>query len=180
MLVMRFHGAVKWQNASRGMKEMQKHSRFLYSLMVLAALILSGCSSHAPLPSGNLSDARMVKKQLNYQLSEWHGTPYRYGGLGRGGIDCSGFVFRTFRDRFGVILPRSTAEQTEIGTRVSRKELLPGDLVFFKTGAGENGLHVGIYDSGDEFIHASTSRGVIRSSLDNAYWRKTYWQARRI
>ncbi|MGB8668056.1 MAG: NlpC/P60 family protein, partial [Serratia inhibens] len=55
-----------------------------------------------------------------------------------------------------------------------------GDLVFFKTGAGENGLHVGIYDTNDQFIHASTSRGVIRSSLDNVYWKRAYWQARRI
>ncbi|CAM3544319.1 Murein DD-endopeptidase MepS/Murein LD-carboxypeptidase [Rouxiella silvae] len=127
-----------------------------------------------------MANSAVVVAQLNDQLSQWHGTPYRYGGLSRGGIDCSGFVFRTFRDRFGVILPRSTAAQTEVGTKISRKELLPGDLVFFKTGAGENGLHVGIYDSGNEFIHASTSRGVVRSSLDNVYWRKVYWQARRI
>lgn len=127
-----------------------------------------------------MADSIVVVAQLNEQLNQWHGAPYRYGGLSRGGIDCSGFVFRTFRDRFGVILPRTTEEQTEIGTKVSRKELLPGDLVFFKTGAGENGLHVGIYDSGDEFIHASTSQGVVRSSLDNVYWRKVYWQARRI
>lgn len=51
--------------------------------------------------------------------------------------------------------------------------MLPGDLVFFKTGSGESGLHVGIYDTNNEFIHASTSRGVMRSSLDNVYWRKT-------
>jgi len=163
-----------------GTKEMHKRTGLLYSLLVVVALILSGCSSHAPLPSGNLADAGAVRAQLNDQLSEWHGTPYRYGGLERNGVDCSGFVFRTFRDRFGVILPRSTAEQTRIGTKVSRKELLPGDLVFFKTGSGENGLHVGIYDTNDEFIHASTSQGVIRSSLDNVYWRRVYWQARRI
>lgn len=77
-------------------------------------------------------------------------------------------------------LPRSTEEQTSLGTKVSRDELMPGDLVFFKTGGGENGLHVGIYDTNDQFIHASTSRGVIRSSLDNVYWKRVYWQARRI
>jgi len=53
-------------------------------------------------------------------------------------------------------------------------------LVFFKTGSGQNGLHVGIYDTDNQFIHASTSRGVMRSSLDNVYWRKKFWQARRI
>ncbi len=147
---------------------------------LLASLILAGCSSHVPPPSGRLSDSIVVVAQLNEQLRQWYGTPYRYGGLDRGGVDCSGFVYRTFSDRFDMQLPRSTAQQTGLGTKVSRDELMPGDLVFFKTGSGENGLHVGIYDTNDEFIHASTSKGVTRSSLNNVYWRKVYWQARRI
>jgi len=73
-----------------------------------------------------------------------------------------------------------TSQQAQIGTRIDKTELLPGDLVFFITGSGESGLHVGIYDTDNQFIHASTSRGVIRSSLDNVYWRKKFWQARRI
>lgn len=144
------------------------------------ALVLTGCSSHAPPPNERLSNSITVIAQLNEQLSQWHGTPYRYGGMGHGGVDCSGFVYLTFRDRFDLQLPRTTSAQTEIGTRIAKKELLPGDLVFFKTGAGENGLHVGIYDTDDRFIHASTSRGVIRSSLNNVYWKKVFWQARRI
>ncbi|WON78770.1 NlpC/P60 family protein [Serratia sp. UGAL515B_01] len=147
---------------------------------LLACLILAGCSSHTPPPSGRLSDSIVVVAQLNEQLRQWYGTPYRYGGLDRNGIDCSGFVYRTFRDRFDLQLPRSTAQQTAIGNKVSRDELMPGDLLFFKTGSGENGLHVGIYDTNDQFIHASTSKGVTRSSLNNGYWRKVYWQARRI
>lgn len=152
----------------------------MYSLLAVAALILNGCSSHAPPPSGRFADSITVVAELNDQLSQWHGAPYRYGGLQPSGVDCSGFVFRTYRDRFGVVLPRTTADQTKIGTKVPRDELLPGDLVFFKTGSGENGLHVGIYDTANQFIHASTSQGVTRSSLDNVYWRKVYWQARRI
>jgi len=97
-----------------------------------------------------------------------------------GGVDCSGFVLMTFRDKFAMQLPRETRKQAEIGTEIDKDDLLPGDLVFFKTGGGENGLHVGIYDTNDQFIHASTSRGVIRSSLDNVYWKRVYWQARRI
>ncbi|MFS7191077.1 NlpC/P60 family protein [Serratia proteamaculans] len=147
---------------------------------LLASLILVGCSSHAPPPSGRLSDSIVVVAQLNEQLRQWYGAPYRYGGLDRGGVDCSGFVYRTFSDRFDMQLPRSTEAQTSLGTKVSRDELMPGDLVFFKTGGGENGLHVGIYDTNDQFIHASTSRGVMRSSLNNVYWKKVYWQARRI
>lgn len=150
--------------------------------LLLMVLIIAGCSSHqpAPPPNGRLSDSITVIAQLNDQLSEWHGTPYRYGGMSRGGIDCSGFVYLTFRDRFELQLPRTTEAQTDIGTRIDKADLLPGDLVFFKTGSGENGLHVGIYDTDNQFIHASTSQGVIRSSLDNVYWRKVFWQARRI
>ncbi len=96
------------------------------------------------------------------------------------GVDCSGFVVRTFRDKFALQLPRETREQAEIGTRIDKRDLLPGDLVFFKTGSGESGLHVGIYDTDNQFIHASTSQGVTRSSLDNVYWNKKFWQARRI
>ncbi len=148
--------------------------------LFLMAIILAGCSSHAPPPNGRLSDSIAVIAQLNEQLGQWRGTPYRYGGINRAGVDCSGFVYLTFRDRFNLQLPRTTAAQTDIGTRIDKDELLPGDLVFFKTGGGENGLHVGIYDTDNQFIHASTSQGVVRSSLDNVYWRKAFWQARRI
>lgn len=151
--------------------------RYCFMLIII---LLTGCSSHAPPPNGRLSDSITVIAQLNEQLSQWRGTPYRYGGMGRGGVDCSGFVYLTFRDRFDLQLPRTTAAQTDIGTRIDKEELLPGDLVFFKTGRGENGLHVGIYDTDDQFIHASTSQGVIRSSLNNQYWKKAFWQARRI
>ncbi|MFB6324999.1 endopeptidase [Pantoea deleyi] len=148
--------------------------------LLILVLLLTGCSHHAPPVNGRLSDSITVIAELNDQLGNWHGTPYRYGGMSRRGVDCSGFVYLTFRDRFALQLPRTTSAQSDIGTRISKDELLPGDLVFFKTGRGENGLHVGIYDSDNAFIHASTSQGVTRSSLDNVYWRKVFWQARRI
>ncbi|HBI11569.1 NlpC/P60 family protein [Franconibacter pulveris] len=150
-------------------------------LIVVATLVLAGCSHHrAPPPNPRLSDSITVIAGLNDQLSHWRGTPYRYGGMGRGGVDCSGFVMLTFRDKFELQLPRETRQQAKIGTEIDKDDLLPGDLVFFKTGSGQNGLHVGIYDTDNQFIHASTSQGVIRSSLDNVYWRQKFWQARRI
>ncbi|BDH46173.1 endopeptidase [Salmonella enterica subsp. enterica serovar Choleraesuis] len=150
-------------------------------LMALFALFLAGCSHHqAPPPNARLSDPIAVIAGLNEQLASWHGTPYRYGGMSRRGVDCSGFVSLTFRDRFALQLPRDTRHQAKIGTEIDKDELLPGDLVFFKTGEGDSGLHVGIYDTDNNFIHASTSRGVMRSSLDNVYWSKKFWQARRI
>lgn len=149
-------------------------------LVIITTLVLVGCGHHTPSSNARLSDPIMVIAQLNDQLNNWHGTPYRYGGMSRRGVDCSGFVALTFSKRFALSLPRETREQARVGTRVSKDELQPGDLVFFKTGRGANGLHVGIYDTDNQFIHASTSRGVIRSSLDNVYWRNKFWQARRI
>ncbi|CAO96879.1 C40 family peptidase [Erwinia tasmaniensis] len=148
--------------------------------LLLIVMVLAGCSSRAPAPNSRLADSITVIAQLNDQLGQWRGAPYHYGGMDRGGVDCSGFVYLTFRERFNLQLPRTTSAQTGIGTRIDKSQLLPGDLVFFKTGSGENGLHVGIYDTDSYFIHASTSRGVTRSSLDNVYWRKVFWQARRI
>ena len=152
-----------------------------FSLILAAALILAGCSSHrAPPPNSRLSDSITVIANLNDQLANWRGTPYRYGGTSRRGLDCSAFVMMTVRDKVDLQLPRSTRQQAKVGTEIDKEQLLPGDLVFFKTGSGDNGLHVGIYDTDNQFIHASTSRGVTRSSLNNVYWRKNFWQARRI
>ena len=74
-------------------------------------------------------------------------------------------------------LPRNTALQVQEGSPVSREDLAPGDLVFFRRGGTR---HVGIYLGDDEFIHASTSRGVTISNLDEDYYRRYYWTARRL
>ena len=102
----------------------------------------------------------------------------RLGGSTKKGIDCSGFVQRTFREQFGLELPRSTYEQQEMGKSVSRSNLRTGDLVLFR--AGSTGRHVGIYIGNNQFVHASTSSGVIISSMNEPYWKKRYNEARRV
>lgn len=129
---------------------------------------------------GQLNDPIMVITLLSEQQREWSGTPYVLGGNTRKGIDCSGFTRITFMDRFNIQLPRTTSDQAKHGVQIPRSQIQTGDLVFFKTGRGPNGYHVGIYVKDDLFLHASTSGGVIYSSLNSPYWRKTYWQARRI
>ncbi len=119
-----------------------------------------------------------MERALLEQHARWRGVPYRLGGTDRGGIDCSAFVQRTFAERFGIALPRTTAQQGRAGVAVTREALRPGDLVFFKT--GRKLRHVGIYLGDGRFLHASTSRGVTLSSLENRYWRERYWKARRI
>ncbi|ADM98154.1 bifunctional murein DD-endopeptidase/murein LD-carboxypeptidase [Dickeya dadantii] len=119
-----------------------------------------------------------VKSKLLEQYASWKGVRYRLGGDSRKGIDCSGFVQRTFREQFGMDLPRSSYEQQDIGVQIQRNKLRPGDLVVFH--AGSTGRHMGIYIGNQQFVHASTSIGVTISSMDDNYWKPRYREARRV
>jgi lipoprotein Spr len=119
-----------------------------------------------------------VKSRIMDQYADWKGVRYRLGGSTKKGIDCSSFVQRTFREQFGLELPRSTYEQQETGKSVSRTNLRTGDLVLFR--AGSTGRHVGIYIGNNQFVHASTSSGVVISSMNEPYWKKRYNEARRV
>ena len=118
----------------------------------------------------------VVRQALLEQHQRWAGTPYRIGGTTDRGIDCSALVRNVFRDTFDVELPRSTQDQVHEGRPIDRQELQAGDLVFFRPPGRYN--HVGIYVGNGYFLHASTSKGVIISSLDNSYWQRYYWQSR--
>jgi cell wall-associated NlpC family hydrolase len=148
--------------------------------------LLAGCGSapqrEAPAyPTGarvDLGNSAEVKQRLDAQYRQWRGAKYRIGGLSAHGIDCSGFVYVTFKTKLGVVLPRSTEQQAGVGRSVSRSELRAGDLVFFRT--GHSVRHVGVYLERGRFLHASTSQGVMISELDGAYWRSHYWKAKRL
>lgn len=122
------------------------------------------------------TERRQLARLRNYFLS-WAGVPYRYGGTSRHGIDCSAFVKQAVSATEGVHLPRTTLAQARDGRRIGRSQLRIGDLVFFRIGRGH---HVGIYMGNDRFMHASSSIGVTISSLDNHYWQRHFWQARRL
>jgi len=119
-----------------------------------------------------------IKSRLMDQYSDWKGVRYRMGGTSKRGIDCSAFVQTTFREQFGLDLPRSTYEQEDTGKSIQRGKLRPGDLVLFRSGS--TGRHVGIYLGNDNFVHASTSSGVMISNLNEAYWKNRYRDARRV
>ena len=80
--------------------------------------------------------------------------------------------------RLGIKLPRSTDEQINVGAEIPQNKLVPGDLVFFKT--GKSIRHVGIYIEERKFLHSSTEKGVMISSLDDQYWARAYWKSIRV
>lgn len=163
-------------------------------ILLTSVSILTACSSSEPVKSkrqasskifhsgyhSDLSDPIMAISRLSEHQHEWKGTRYRLGGNSKSGVDCSGFMQITFRDLFGIDLPRTTKDQAKEGERISKSELRTGDLVFFNTGRGPNGKHVGVYVKNGQFLHASTKGGVIYSDLDSPYWSKAFWQARRL
>ncbi|MFQ5709324.1 MAG: C40 family peptidase [bacterium] len=118
--------------------------------------------------------------KLSREIEAYLGVAYRWGGTTRKGMDCSGFVSTVFRNAFGLDLPHSTRMIFREGVPVARRNLIMGDLVFFKQIESRGVSHVGIYVGDDEFVHASTSRGVVISSLTEDYYRKRYVGARRI
>jgi lipoprotein Spr len=116
---------------------------------------------------------------LKEEVQSWLGVPYKYGGTTRAGIDCSAFCGYVYKKVYGITLNRSAHDiflQTEA---VKKNELREGDLVFFKI-QSDRVSHVGIYLRDDRFVHASTSRGVTISSLNETYWQKYFHAGGRV
>jgi probable lipoprotein NlpC len=110
-------------------------------------------------------------------LVPWLGTPYLSGGTTKNGTDCSGFVSSVYLEKERMYIPRTTTEEYKMGKDVTRDNLVIGDLVFF--GNGRRVSHVGIYVGRGNFIHASSSKGVTVSPLEDNYWKPKYMGARR-
>lgn len=170
--------------------------RFLALFLLL--LIISGCAiqnSNAVLPSQRGKDYKKEEKKESAKTVEkkpsetktttrktvqnssfkkvadsYLGVRYRYGGTTKKGMDCSGFIWRVFQGVGHKNFQRtSSSELYKMGKKVSRSALKQGDLCFF--GPGRKVNHVGIYMGNNKFIHASSSKGVTYSSLDNVYWK---------
>jgi hypothetical protein len=144
----------------------------------LVVKVANETNNNEEIHNNNMHQDELLFYLLRDSFSNWKGTPYRFGGNTKNGIDCSAFIKSVYHESFNIKLPRTTKNQSTLGYLVYRDQLKIGDLVFFKT--GWNVRHVGIYMGNNEFIHASTSKGVITSSLDNIYWTSKYWQARRV
>lgn len=118
------------------------------------------------------ADAPDSWRSLYSEGCKWLGTPYKYGGNDRNGVDCSGLMVAIYRDALNIKLPRTSRQQSEWCRRVDIKNLQPGDLLFFDTSRDRNGKvsHVGLYLGSGEMLHSSTSRGVIVSAIVDNYY----------
>lgn len=148
--------------------------RFIALIFTIA--LLNGCAS---VQTSTVSSAEATRHQASFieVYSKYQGVPYRYGGMDSNGFDCSGFINVAYREAVQKTVPRTTTELAKAGLPVRRDQLQSGDVVFFETSYKQ--LHAGIYLDDGTFIHASTSKGVIRSSLENDYWKRRYLKARR-
>ena len=148
-------------------------------VLLVSLLFLSGCISQKKI-STNRKIGRVIEEARTYI-----GTPYKWGGNDNRGIDCSGLLVRSF-ESIGLQIPRTTSQQIEIGKSVSLKKSKKGDLVLFAFGKSKRKVtHVGILselkNSSDiNFIHASSSRGVVETQLIKDYYLKRIRKVKRV
>lgn len=156
-------------------------------LICFTLVILTSCSTHKKTAKPN-TPKEIVKlgQKLNIELDEssniklyrlideWYGTPHKDGGCSKEGTDCSCFVRMAVQEVFQKQLPRNSFEMYKYTVRADTTELKEGDLVFFTTKSKEVS-HVGIFLKNQQFVHVSSSKGVIINSLNENYYRKTYF-----
>ena len=138
-----------------------------------------GPQTQAALKKSTVSPSSREKtQQIISTAKSFLGVPYKWGGTTPAGFDCSGFTRYVFASQ-SIDLPRVSADQYKVGTPVSFNNLIPGDLVFFNLTSGTNVSHVGIYLGNNEFISATSSKGISVYSF-TPYWTKAYVGAKRV
>jgi len=152
--------------------------------------VFAGRLAAAPLDTGFAlapkASASQTEKDTAYQearsrllaaAGKYERTPYRYGGVDRKGLDCSGLVFVSFHEALGISVPRNAESLYSWVEKVQIDNAQPGDLVFFRTTKTKKISHVGIFTGDGRFIHSASEgpvTGVIYSRLDEKYWSRTY------
>lgn len=168
------------------------HKIIKWAVTCLATIVMSSCGTHRM--SYDFRDLAVAAIRLdmdiemkdNHKLyleaADWIGTPYRYGGTNKKGVDCSGLTSAIYKNVYRKRLSRNSDEQRKKDCRkVTKRNLKEGDLVFFHNGKRKRtASHVGIYLKNGKFIHASTSVGVVVSSLNERYYDKHWLQGGRV
>ncbi|MDH6306484.1 lipoprotein Spr [Parabacteroides sp. PF5-5] len=157
-------------------------------ILLFIVFLFTSCGAKKQVPVGARSPNDLSKEfgfrvtnkdnlHLYTELASWKGVPHRNGGNTKKGVDCSGLVVQVYNKVYNKKLARSSADILKKNCRkVKRGSLQEGDLVFFKIGRGQKKTpnHVGIYLKNQYFMHASSSSGVVVSSLNDKYYTR-YW-----
>lgn len=164
------------------MKSCSKNLLFLLPIFFL--MVFSGCrASHKKSDAVKEETVAVVSPKRNgggnkivKEAKSWLGTPYKYASCEKGkGTDCSGMVLKVYEETKGIKLPRNSKKQAEFCKKLKKNDVKPGDLVFFATGKDKNIIsHVGIMIDDNQFIHASTKKGVILSEMSTPYYERTF------
>lgn len=160
-------------------KARKKMKTFLLTKEVQSRIFLEKATTISNKYLGNYQKATIIKS-----AKEYIGTPYHYGGMTKRGIDCSALILNAFKNN-DLQLPRTSIGQSKVGIKVKKDLAKPGDLIFFKTNRRRNRItHVGliteVMNGKIKFIHASSSSGVMESSLDESYYLNRFAKIKRI
>lgn len=169
---------------------MMSNKAYILILTAVITTFLASCGSmkntatvHRTSKGGTGGDSRTFEipsslppqsHALLREAKSWIGTPYKYGGEDKRGVDCSGLVLNVYRSALDIKLPRSSREQSSYCSPLAKDKLMPGDLLFFATSGSKRVSHVGIYVGDGKMVHSSTSKGVIVSSISDNYYVRTY------
>lgn len=147
----------------------------LRNFVIISLLIFLGCTpSRSLIKSGpaNTNKEGTLRQSIAKEANTYVGTKYRYGGLDKRGLDCSGLVYTVFRNH-SLPVPRSSGEQIKAGKKITPHSAQVGDLIFFKQNGKINHVAIVTDIRGDDLwvTHSTTSRGVVRENLfDSSYW----------
>lgn len=153
--------------------ELEQEDNVTVDIEAFKSLWLSYIDGGTPGDQEDMLACGVDKKKIMDAIMDWVGTRYIFGGTSRSGIDCSSFTRTVFASAGNFLLPRTAAEQSEVGTKIrSREKMQFGDIVFFHTRKRVYVSHVGIYLGDNLFAHASSRYGVTVSSLESDYYNK--------
>ena len=155
-------------------------------IWIVCCVIIAISSSHAFdmewQPGSSLSTVGITGEQFKNKVKEYLGIPYRRGGASKKGMDCSSFVRIVYNRLYNIELPFSARGQFRSSRlkKIDDHNMQSGDLIFFSHNNKKKGIdHVGMYFSDGQFIHASSSRGIAFSSLEDPYWKKRFVASKR-
>lgn len=140
-------------------------------------------SGSAPIHSENTTGTANTIKNIVKIAKTFEGTRYKFGGTTKAGMDCSGLIYRAFKQE-DILMPRVSRDMAQKGVSIKLQDVMEGDLIFFKTSKNRVINHVGLVVEANRseirFIHSTTSEGVIISSLKESYWKKAFAEIRRV